>query len=209
MNHDAFRIRHEDLESALRYGHGGRAGGDGQLTTKATSLRTADRPPCGFPQSQEVVQDCAVGSRARHELIASSTVRRLPRFPLCPVDSDIRHAQTLSFGPIPLSPTIPPYDIVRCMSHVTSTTTAKALVSQSPFALSLVGGPSRMEMPLSRVDCVFLAKIADQAERYHGMSLKSLRVSPGYNEQECTEYRHDLNPPSSGLLLVHHFYISK
>lgn len=35
----------------------------------------------------------------------------------------------------------------------------------SPISL---GDLQQMDMPLSRLDCLFMAKVADQAERYHG-----------------------------------------
>ena len=45
--------------------------------------------------------------------------------------------------------------------------TTNVFACLSPITL---GDIQPMDMTLSRLDCLFLAKDADQAERYHGMS---------------------------------------
>ena len=49
--------------------------------------------------------------------------------------------------------------------------TSNVFACLSPISL---GDLQQMDMTLSRLDCLFLAKVADQAERYHGTCLAML-----------------------------------
>ena len=54
--------------------------------------------------------------------------------------------------------------------HVNGNSTSPSVFAcLSPIGL---GDIQQMDMSLSRLDCLFLAKVADQAERYHGTSVK-------------------------------------
>ena len=51
------------------------------------------------------------------------------------------------------------------MSHLRAPSNSNIHAWLSPISLSDI---QKMDISLSRLDCLFLAKVADQAERYHG-----------------------------------------
>lgn len=56
-------------------------------------------------------------------------------------------------------------------SQLTVAASTNVFECLSPISL---GDLQPMDMSLSRLDCLFLAKVADQAERYHGTFLDML-----------------------------------
>lgn len=55
--------------------------------------------------------------------------------------------------------------MVLSVSHLKAPSNPNVFACLSPISL---GDLQQMDMPLSRLDCLFLAKVADQAERYNG-----------------------------------------